>query len=235
MDELIIDEKKYVSSKQAAKITGYAKDYVGQMCREGRIPAQLVGRSWYVLESAIREHRFGDAASADRVPAGQTDTVHVDAVSVAAVWDMPRYESIVHEPLPEPRKDEPVTPAPASPNKSIDESWDEWYRLVQAKKDAGPQPETLAEGTVDQESQISVKVYHEGVVDEERVTMDAYEKSARRPRQKVRVGRVAYRIVISILALAAVALAAINSGYLDRYITSYSRDLVPAGINVLTK
>lgn len=37
MDELIIGEKTYLSSKRAAKITGYAKDYVGQLCREGRV------------------------------------------------------------------------------------------------------------------------------------------------------------------------------------------------------
>ncbi len=59
MDELTFGGKKYISSKQAAKITGYAKDYVGQLCREGRVKARLVGRSWYVLEESIREHRFG--------------------------------------------------------------------------------------------------------------------------------------------------------------------------------
>ena len=59
MDEILIEEKKYVSSKRAAKMTGYAKDYIGQLCREGRVPARLVGRSWYVLETAIQDHRFG--------------------------------------------------------------------------------------------------------------------------------------------------------------------------------
>ena len=59
MDELTIGDKKYVSSKRAAAITGYAKDYVGQLCREGHVKAKMVGRSWYVLESSIREHRFG--------------------------------------------------------------------------------------------------------------------------------------------------------------------------------
>jgi hypothetical protein len=59
MDEITLDDKTYVSSKRAAKITGYAKDYVGQLCREGRVEARLVGRNWYVLESSVREHRFG--------------------------------------------------------------------------------------------------------------------------------------------------------------------------------
>jgi hypothetical protein len=59
MDELTLDDKAYLSSKRAAQVTGYAKDYVGQLCREGRVEARLVGRNWYVLESSIREHRFG--------------------------------------------------------------------------------------------------------------------------------------------------------------------------------
>ncbi len=60
MDEIVIEDKKYISTKRAAKATGYAKDYVGQLCREGRVPARLVGRSWYVLESALADHRFGN-------------------------------------------------------------------------------------------------------------------------------------------------------------------------------
>ena len=65
MDELEIDGKTYLSSKAAAKLTGYAKDYVGQLCREGRVNARLVGRSWYVLEESIRTHRFGEEAEVD--------------------------------------------------------------------------------------------------------------------------------------------------------------------------
>ena len=88
MDEILIEEKKYVSSKQAAKITGYAKDYIGQLCREGRVPARLVGRSWYVLETAIQDHRFGDrvvepvAKAEERAPS-----------SLQSTWEPPRYES----------------------------------------------------------------------------------------------------------------------------------------------
>lgn len=61
MDELTIDGKTYVSSKRAAQISGYAKDYVGQLCREGRIEARTVGRSWYVLLSALESHRLKDS------------------------------------------------------------------------------------------------------------------------------------------------------------------------------
>lgn len=60
MDELTIGDKVYISTKRAAALTGYAKDYIGQLCREGRVEAKLVGRSWYVREESLRGHRFGE-------------------------------------------------------------------------------------------------------------------------------------------------------------------------------
>lgn len=65
MDELTIDGKTYISSKKAAVITGYAKDYVGQLCREGRVEARLVGRSWYVYEPSLSAHRFEDGRKSE--------------------------------------------------------------------------------------------------------------------------------------------------------------------------
>ena len=86
MNELTIDGKTYVSSKRAAEITGYAKDYIGQMCREGRVEARLVGRAWYVLETSLREHRFGSetAISEPEAPAKP---------SITDTWASLRYEA----------------------------------------------------------------------------------------------------------------------------------------------
>lgn len=79
MNELTIDGKLYISSKKAAEITGYAKDYVGQLCREGHVDARMVGRSWYVLESSIRAHRFGGDAHAAPVEEKEPETTEVQA------------------------------------------------------------------------------------------------------------------------------------------------------------
>ncbi|MCR4333537.1 MAG: helix-turn-helix domain-containing protein [Patescibacteria group bacterium] len=92
MDELLIEDKKYVSSKRAAKMTGYAKDYVGQLCREGRVPARLVGRGWYVLESAIQDHRFGDSTA--------TKTSSAKAIETPIAYESPRYEAADAEVFP---------------------------------------------------------------------------------------------------------------------------------------
>lgn len=116
MDELTIDDKKYVSSKRAAQITGYAKDYIGQLCREGRVPARLVGRNWYVLESAIADHRFGPPKSAPE-PVHAVQEVAKEPERTAA-WEAPRYEAVVPDPLPVHQEAEP---APVSPDISYTE------------------------------------------------------------------------------------------------------------------
>ena len=51
--ELIFDNTKYISSKRASEISGYTQDYVGQLCRDGRVDGRRVGRSWYVHEDSL--------------------------------------------------------------------------------------------------------------------------------------------------------------------------------------
>ena len=90
MEEIFIEEKKYISSKRAAKITGYAKDYIGQLCREGRVPARLVGRNWYVLETAIQDHRFGDS---EVIELKENAKIASSVPVLPPTWETPRYES----------------------------------------------------------------------------------------------------------------------------------------------
>jgi hypothetical protein len=57
MNTITIDSKKYVKATDIARELGYTADYVGQLCRARKVDAQLVGRSWYVSEDSIREHK----------------------------------------------------------------------------------------------------------------------------------------------------------------------------------
>lgn len=59
MESVTINGKKYVKAKEIARDLGYTADYVGQLCRSGKVDAQLVGRSWYVQEDSIRAHKSG--------------------------------------------------------------------------------------------------------------------------------------------------------------------------------
>jgi len=74
MDELVLSDKKYISSKRAAEISGYAKDYIGQLARSGKIEATRFGRAWYVLESSLLAHMQADTAPNASQPASQAAT-----------------------------------------------------------------------------------------------------------------------------------------------------------------
>ena len=132
MDSLEFDGQTYISTKRAAEITGYAKDYVGQLCREGRVTARFVGRSWYVSESSIKEHRFG------------TEEVVEEEVTTA-----PEAEEVIEEPEEEIEEEvveekkietaqyvaEEVTPLPSLEDEketseeatTVESAWKEWF------------------------------------------------------------------------------------------------------------
>ncbi len=43
-----------ISLAKAAEITGYHQDYLGQLCRLGRLPAKKVGRNWFTSKLALQ-------------------------------------------------------------------------------------------------------------------------------------------------------------------------------------
>lgn len=44
-----------ISLAYAAKLTGYHQDYLGQLCRAGKLPASKVGRNWFTSKEAIEK------------------------------------------------------------------------------------------------------------------------------------------------------------------------------------
>jgi hypothetical protein len=57
MERISTNGEVYVKASSIARELGYTADYVGQLCRSGQVDAQLVGRSWFVNEDSIREHK----------------------------------------------------------------------------------------------------------------------------------------------------------------------------------
>lgn len=57
MEEISFKGEKYVKASIIAEKLGYTADYVGQLCRSKQVDATLVGRSWYVSEKSIGEHK----------------------------------------------------------------------------------------------------------------------------------------------------------------------------------
>lgn len=132
MDEITIGDKTYISSKQAAKITGYAKDYVGQLCREGRVEARLVGRNWYVLDSAIKEHRFGKEDEVEAVT-----EVAEPVVDRASAWQKPQY--IAETPVLVPEFTAKTPESIGSPAiADMQSAWREWFDEKKAPQAALP-------------------------------------------------------------------------------------------------
>ncbi|HEX3095487.1 MAG TPA: hypothetical protein VHQ20_00010 [Patescibacteria group bacterium] len=43
-----------ISLARAAELTGYHQDYLGQLCRLGRLPAKKVGRNWFTSKEALQ-------------------------------------------------------------------------------------------------------------------------------------------------------------------------------------
>lgn len=57
MDTVTVDGVQFIKAAKAAKSAGYTADYVGQLCRGGKIESRLVGRTWYVRDGELEEHR----------------------------------------------------------------------------------------------------------------------------------------------------------------------------------
>lgn len=161
MDEVTIGDKTYISSKRAAELTGYAKDYVGQLCREGHVDAKMVGRGWYVYEPSIMRHRFGDAqAEAVEAP----EAIVEEPLPAAAAWEPSVYKAETPSYLPELEPaDEPVAlesseivdqraemavSAPAAAPQEdttltdMQAAWREWFDKKRAEQDEMPEIES---------------------------------------------------------------------------------------------
>lgn len=258
MDEILIEEKKYVSSKQAAKITGYAKDYIGQLCREGRVPARLVGRGWYVLESAIQDHRFGNQ---DNEPKDVAPAV-LPAVE-PAVWGFPRYEASKVEVLPlinrlheeeiasEPlQTEESQETAPQAPSQDIHESWKAWFdKIADAAVPEESTEQPVAEVAVTTEEKmeeeyeveaevIPLHIHHTELVARdlrvrESLTASEPQETPRRGSNRVLVRSIQMAGVL--IAVITLTLACIGTGYFDAFFISNNQVSVISGITTYTK
>lgn len=265
MDELTIDGKKYISSKRAAKITGYAKDYVGQLCREGYVEARRVGRNWYVLESAIKDHRFGT-------------TVHTASVAptpgtAREAWTPPKYELEQPKELPSinllRRESGPTTPSTPPMhlaaesleyNEDFHEAWQTWFdtfRIGHTETENGKElilapieeaTESMGGGRHQSPAApvpVPIHVLSQGGNMEElrshRVLETRIEDaipprpSSQREMSAPRPLRALAIATLIASMLGAVVLAVIGVGYVDDQLIAYREADVLSGITVYTK
>lgn len=251
MDEILIGDKTYVSSKRAAKITGYAKDYIGQLCREGRVPARLVGRSWYVLESAIQDHRFG-------TPAEEEGKKVLEQIKSYKTWEPPRYEAatVADDVLPVVNRlrdsNDATVSAPVDSAEHLQATWQAWFSRVgesvtppEVSETLEEQPEPVVEITNDPESVEEepgeVKIPIRTVYDMppelhirpiEPRTDEIRDKSSRSKRYPyVRT----IQLVGALAALLSIVTAAAGAGFFDSNIVSSNKDSTVAGVYFYNK
>ncbi|MFA5999774.1 MAG: hypothetical protein WC783_02205, partial [Candidatus Paceibacterota bacterium] len=54
--ELFLDNKKYISAKAASSLTGYSRDYIGQLARGNKIDSKKIRGVWYVEEKSLLQY-----------------------------------------------------------------------------------------------------------------------------------------------------------------------------------
>lgn len=59
MNQVVFDTITFTKASVLAKEFGYTADYLGQLCRSGKVTARLVGRTWYVDRTSLETHRDG--------------------------------------------------------------------------------------------------------------------------------------------------------------------------------
>ena len=55
--EIFFDNKKYISAKEAGRLTKYSQDYIGQLCRQRKVDSRRVGRIWYISEESMLNYK----------------------------------------------------------------------------------------------------------------------------------------------------------------------------------
>ena len=56
-ENLVFEGKKYVLSRVAARLTKYSNDYVGELCRAGKVKARQIGKLWYIEKESLLEYK----------------------------------------------------------------------------------------------------------------------------------------------------------------------------------
>jgi len=102
-----IEGREYISSSRAAEITHYTNDYIGQLCRGGKLSAQMVGRSWFIEVESLA--RYQDAIKTQlhkekKIQAAQKELAikkvsaqATSPVAVAKFVDVPAKEELSKE------------------------------------------------------------------------------------------------------------------------------------------
>lgn len=97
METLVHDGVTYVKVTTLAKKYKYTTDYIGQLCRAGKVECQLVGRAWFAEEASLLSHKAirNKQSSPNEVLAKVSVISAIDTTQKTAVY--PRVSKHVHK------------------------------------------------------------------------------------------------------------------------------------------
>jgi hypothetical protein len=81
-DSVILDRMNFISAKRAAEISGYTPDYVGQLCRLGKLESRRVGKAWFVSEKSLLNHCVSIAQEQEMHHTEKRDTMQVQTTPI---------------------------------------------------------------------------------------------------------------------------------------------------------
>jgi hypothetical protein len=91
MQEVTFDGIAFTKASVLAKEFGYTADYLGQLCRGGKVQARLVGRTWYVSRDSLESHRTGlyklqrEKSRISQENQNESNNIKISRIDVAAV------------------------------------------------------------------------------------------------------------------------------------------------------
>ncbi|PCI31132.1 hypothetical protein COB52_00280 [Candidatus Kaiserbacteria bacterium] len=74
MSDVIVNNKKLISTTKAAESSGYSKDYIGQLCRNSKIECRQVSGHWYVNSDSLDAYKGTNDSDKSEVKSSDVST-----------------------------------------------------------------------------------------------------------------------------------------------------------------
>ncbi len=56
MNEIVLENDRLISTSKASELTGYSRDYLGQLCRLGTVICKRIGNQWFIDADSLKEY-----------------------------------------------------------------------------------------------------------------------------------------------------------------------------------
>lgn len=107
-DDLSLNGKNLISASRASKELSYNSDYIGQLARKKKIPAKLVGRTWFVDIDALKAHK--EKSEQSRKEKAKNNFVNTSYLGQTSIESEPKKDIYVKKPFAYESEIQPLLP-----------------------------------------------------------------------------------------------------------------------------